>query len=565
MIKTIIAGLDVGKDSSMFVAWDASQPISRPKDFFDYEAEFLCLPPDAESVQKIVSHKPPEGRLIIFMEPTGSYSRCWVTSLREARVEVHLVPHNLVNSSRLALCNWNDKDDEHDAVVLLILAQKWLQDPESVQLIRSKEPLIQELSNLYLEAESCNKVLNQLINRARQKLHTEASNLDDVKSDVTKNGKPSPFWSWVAGAVVPLGVASKYAKKMASSIGSAKNEGFSKQLISYAKSIIDWQVRRYQIERKMQEIIQNPKFGRYVKLFRQFGAGLDTQAILLCQIFPFERFLGSDGQPIIKVKRRGTKSGRPTKAHISCRKFHAALGMAPNQRSSGQKQGEFISGSGACRMALWRLVHGQIETNSPGSLRNKFGKQLRKFLETDKHHRDELMHGLLTILADKSTGPETLAAVKKALLESGNPMAATIVAGLHKKTEAARSGSIREQLKFALIRLARSRCAAKLVKLLFKQLVQEFCNGGAPSAEDIAVDQNNVPFWLTGKALAARLGKSTAWVSRLKKKLGEGFADAIAQLDPGGYRWKWHERKFYYAIAPGAIDDNGSKALAVYD
>nr|ACG63824.1 Hypo3 [Microseira wollei] len=121
-------------------------------------------------------------------------------------------------------------------------------------------------------------------------------------------------------------------------------------------------------------------------------------------------------------------------------------------------------------------------------------------------------------------------------------------------------------LKFALIRLARSRCAARLVKLLFKQLVAEFCNGGAPSAEvEIPTDKNGVPIWIKAKDLAARLKKLPAWLSNLKKKLGDGFADAIAQFDPDGYRWKWHEGKFYYAIAPGAVDDNGSKALAVYD
>jgi hypothetical protein len=136
------------------------------------------------------------------------------------------------------------------------------------------------------------------------------------------------------------------------------------------------------------------------------------------------------------------------------------MGMAPNQRSEGEKKGEFISGSGACRMALWRLVHMKVETNSPQSLRNKFGKILWQFLELDKNHRDELMHGLLTILADKTTGAETLAAVKRALIASGNSMGITIASGLEQKTQAARSGSIRQQVKFALIRLARSRCAA---------------------------------------------------------------------------------------------------------
>ena len=77
-------------------------------------------------------------------------------------------------------------------------------------------------------------------------------------------------------------------------------------------------------------------------------------------------------------------------------------------------------------------------------------------------------------------------------------------------------------------------------------MVQEFCNGGAPSAEvSTPTDSNGVPFWLKAKQLAARLQKSEGWLSSLKKKLGDTFADAIAKLDPDGYRWKWHERRFY--------------------
>jgi Transposase len=564
MTKTIIAGLDVGKNSSYIVAWDADIPLSNPKEFFEYEAEFTCLSPNVESVNKIIALKPINGRLIVFMEPTGSYSRVWVSNLKDAGVEVHLVPHNLVNSSRLALCNWNDKDDEHDAVVLLVLAQKWWNNPNSVQLIKQKDPLIQELSNLYLDGESCNKVLNQLVNRARQKLHQEFPEVADINSIPTAKGEASRFWSWICGAVVPLRSEIKYRKQLANSIGSAKTKGFSKQLIAYAQSIVEWQLRRYQIDSKMRAILALPQFKRYVRIFRQFGAGTDTQAIWLIQIFPFEQFLGTDNQPIIRIKKRGTKSGKPTKAHISCRKFHSAMGMAPNQRNSGNKKGEFISGSGACRMALWRLVHSQIETNSPSSLRNKFGKRLRKFLEIDKNHRDELMHGLLTVLADRTSGAQTLVAIKAVLAAAPNPMAQTIAAGLDKKVEAARSGSIKEQVKFALIRLARSRCAAQLVKLLFKVLVQEFCKGDSPSADENVVNEG-VAVWLTGAKLARRLGRSAAWLSQLKRRLGDGLADAIAQYDPDGYRWKWHQRKFYYSIPPGASDDNGSKALSVYD
>jgi len=50
--------------------------------------------------------------------------------------------------------------------------------------------------------------------------------------------------------------------------------------------------------------------------------------------------------------------------------------------------------------------------------------------------------------------------VKRALIASGNPMGVTIAAGLDQKTQAARSGSIRQQLKFALQRLGGKRPAA---------------------------------------------------------------------------------------------------------
>ncbi|GET44547.1 hypothetical protein [Microseira wollei] len=89
--------------------------------------------------------------------------------------------------------------------------------PNSVQLIRQKEPIIKELSDLYLSGESCNKVLNQLINRARQKLHIEAPELDDIDFGSTKNGESSPFWASIAGAVVSLRSAARYALRLAQS------------------------------------------------------------------------------------------------------------------------------------------------------------------------------------------------------------------------------------------------------------------------------------------------------------------------------------------------------------
>ncbi|GET44548.1 hypothetical protein [Microseira wollei] len=68
MTKTVIAGLDVGKNSSCLLGWDGDSPISNPKDFFDDYAEFICLTPNFDSVNKIVSLKPDTGQIIVFLE-----------------------------------------------------------------------------------------------------------------------------------------------------------------------------------------------------------------------------------------------------------------------------------------------------------------------------------------------------------------------------------------------------------------------------------------------------------------------------------------------------------------
>ena len=121
-----------------------------------------------------------------------------------------------------------------------------------MDLVREKHPIIEQLSELYLNSESYNKILNGLINRARQKLHREAPNLDDVDSKPGKNGT-SPFWGWIAGLPVSLGKVAGYQKKLAKSIGSAapdRTNKFSSSLVGLAKSICYWQVRRRRLGRR---------------------------------------------------------------------------------------------------------------------------------------------------------------------------------------------------------------------------------------------------------------------------------------------------------------------------
>jgi hypothetical protein len=56
------------------------------------------------------------------------------------------------------------------------------------------------------------------------------------------------------------------------------------------------------------------------KVFARFGFGRRVEALLLSQIYPFENYLAADGKPDVKI-RNGRRSGKPTKRHLSLRRF----------------------------------------------------------------------------------------------------------------------------------------------------------------------------------------------------------------------------------------------------
>lgn len=117
-------------------------------------------------------------------------------------------------------------------------------------------------------------------------------------------------------------------------------------------------------------------------MFAKFGFGLRVQSLLLSQIYPFENYL-VDGKPDIKI-RKGRKSGKPTKRHLSRRRFEKALGAAPTEESSGDsKRSVVVGGSDLCRMALWQWVFTRIEPRRQ-RLNNDIGNQLGERLDAEK-------------------------------------------------------------------------------------------------------------------------------------------------------------------------------------
>ncbi|MFB8795921.1 MAG: IS110 family transposase [Microcoleus sp.] len=186
--------------------------------------------------------------------------------------------------------------------------------------------------------------------------------------------------------------------------------GLTESVRQHAARLCSLQREEMVIEQELFKLLAAPQFARYRKVFVRFGFGQRVEALLLSQIYPLQNYLAADGTPEVKIAK-GRKSGKPTKRYLSLRRFMKALGCAPSQESSGDLQkSKVMGGSALCRKALWQWIFTRIEPKNR-RLSNDIGCYLGEILDSEK--------------------------------ASGRP-----------------------------VKLARSRVAAKAVKMLFKELVK---------------------------------------------------------------------------------------------
>ena len=211
------------------------------------------------------------------------------------------------------------------------------------------------------------------------------------------------LWGWLCRQRQSV----KYDLLLERSIGL----GITDEVRRHAARICDIQREEMVLEFELSKLVGESQFLPYGKVFARFGFGRRVEALLLSQLYPFENYLGTDGKPDIKI-RKGRRSGKPTKRHLSLHRFCKALGYAPSQESSGDLQkSKVVGGSDLCRKALWQWIFTRIEPQR-SRLNNDIGDRLGELMDLEK--------------------------------ASGRP-----------------------------VRLVRSRVAAKAVKILFKELVRE--------------------------------------------------------------------------------------------
>jgi hypothetical protein len=354
-----IVGLDVSKDN--VVACLLTEFPSEPRQFY-LQGDFHRLYANTMGIKKLLALEPD----VAVLEPTGvNYSKIWITKLAENGVKIKLVGHKELRVYRSGL-DLPDKDDEADS---LALACYYLQYQQiRTRFVRERDEVIAYMRDRVLRLHHLNRIQNPLNNRIKQDLAWAFP--ERCKSDMGAR----LFWRWLAGQAKSV----KYDSELADTCGS----GLTDDIRFAANQIYQVHQREAIIEKEIQDCIQDRRFTPYRKVFKTFGFGERTEALILSQIFPLENYL--DGlEPITILSRSRENPKKKTIKRISERKFKKALGVAPERDWSGDGKKTKKAGSQLCRTALWQWIFTRIEVKR-ARLKNETFEEIAAYFDTLK-------------------------------------------------------------------------------------------------------------------------------------------------------------------------------------
>lgn len=362
-----VLGLDISK-SSVSACLLIEKPTS-PRQFY-YEYQFLKIEANITGIRKLLDLKPD----VAIMEPTGNnYSKLWGTHLARSGVEVRLVGHKELRSYRANHLALPDKDDDADALALACYYFDYSSDQR--RFVQIRDEVIVRIRELVLRLAHLNRVQSPIINRLRQDLAWQFPEVALVKSVRGASGEVPLLWGWLAGDRA----SKKYDLLYKLTVGL----GITATVRHHASRLCNLQKEEFSIEEELHELLNDSRFEKYRATFARFGFGPRLSAVIISQIYPVEAFLNADGKPEVKI-RQGRNSKKPTKRHLSLRRFQKALGLAPSLESSGDmRKSKVIGGSDLCRKAMWQWVFTRIEPRR-SRLDNSIGENLGELLDREK-------------------------------------------------------------------------------------------------------------------------------------------------------------------------------------
>ncbi|MEG3439890.1 hypothetical protein V0288_22375 [Pannus brasiliensis CCIBt3594] len=457
-MNTTLVAIDIGNDVSIAVTMTREEferfpPNTNAEDFYN-SCKIHKITPDIEGLTKLLEL----GDLYIF-EPTGNYSQLWHNNLLKAGKEVRLLSHDQAPVIRKT-CRWNYKDDEHDAVAIAYYGWMNLNNPRAFN--RTRKPDLHAAYLKILEKERINKELRVSKNRGRNLLHTEFPEGKDSKSG--RSDKNATIWGFIAGEDIPKRSKTLWKNRLAKSIGTACERGFSEELKRHAAKIWQLETERGKLKHEFEILLTRPEYQWCKPVFDKFEFGTFDRVIALCQFDPFGQFLTEDLKELrLEKKRRKGKAGKYITKRVGYNRFHSLLGKAVKPWSSGDKEGHIVTGSSIARSHLHLWANRNVVMLN--RTKNPIFQELRKKYEEDISNSNALLEKLLkfsltdlndlkNLLKQTPAGETLLDLIEDAVKAKKDPL-----------------GSIKSRGKQRLGNWARARISDRAVKMLFKELI----------------------------------------------------------------------------------------------
>jgi Transposase IS116/IS110/IS902 family len=340
-----IIGLDVGRGSAFLCCLEAFpdniqshyKQLRNAKQFFKIDCS-------RAGVEKLLSLKPTG----IVLEPTGHwYSQFWVTVAEKYKIPIYWVGHNDLDKQRGSY-GFTNKRDEEDA---LCLAASFFDDRfidihgQKRFLNLSANNVITRIRELFNSKEQLQKIRTGLISQLRQRLSYEFPEAARHTMKISSIRGYTPIIYWLATGIKNSRYDNKYRLSVAPDLGITITD----YTRCHAQSIIALELRITEIISKIATAIALPEFDGYNAVFDRFGFGLNISALLLFNLYPFDKFLIS-GKPWVEYQ---PSQGKLQKRHRSLRKFQAFCGLSYKYRQSGNQIKRSFHGNGIIRSHLY--------------------------------------------------------------------------------------------------------------------------------------------------------------------------------------------------------------------
>jgi hypothetical protein len=340
-----IIGLDVGRGSAVLCCLDKFpgniqqhyKQLKNTKQFYQVDCS-------RAGVDKLLSLEPTG----IVLEPTGHwYSQFWVTVADKHGIPIYWIGHNDLDKQRGSY-GFTNKRDEEDA---LCLAASYFDDRfidihgQKRFLALTQSLAITKIRELFHEKEQLQKLRSALISQLRQRLSYEFPEVARHTMNISDVRSYTPIIYWLAFNHSNARYDNKYRQSIAPELG-IKISTYTRK---HANLIVGLEMRISVILETITEEISRHQFDAYNAVFDRFNFGLNVRALLLFNLYPFEKFLVF-GKPWVEYERN---SGKLQKRDRSLRKFQAFCGLSYSYKQSGDKVKRKFHGNGMIRSHLY--------------------------------------------------------------------------------------------------------------------------------------------------------------------------------------------------------------------